>query len=218
MEDLDALYRYRFSDRERVIKDRIWKALCEDFFQRWIDPDAAVLELACGFGEFIRHIRAGRKVAVDLNPDAGTFLPPEVEFHLADASKLGFLESCSIDICFVSNFFEHLPSKAAMDQLLAQVQGILKPGGLLMALQPNIRYAPELYWDYYDHHVPLSHLSCGEAFAKSGFEIVCLIPRFLPFTTKSSLPKHPLLVKAYLQVPALWRLMGKQFFIVGRRP
>lgn len=218
MKDLDTLYRYRFSDRERAIKERVWKVLCDSYFQRWIGLDYVVLELACGYGEFIRHIQARRKVAIDLNPDAGTFLPQEVEFHLADASNLDFLASSSVDACFASNFFEHLPSKLALDQLLSQIQRVLRPGGILMALQPNIRYAPGRYWDYYDHHLPLSHLSCAEAFAKSGFEIECLIPRFLPFTTKSGLPKHPIFVKTYLHLPFLWKLIGKQFLIIGRKP
>jgi SAM-dependent methyltransferase len=217
MKDLDRLYRHRFSDGEIAAKEGVWKALCEDFFQRWIQKDAVVLEVACGHGEFIRFIRAGRKIAVDLNPDARSFLPSEVEFHLADASNLRFLESAMVDVCFVSNFFEHLPSKNAMDNLLAEIHRVLAPGGILMALQPNIRYVPGRYWDFYDHHLPLSHLSCAEAFVKSAFTVECLIPKFLPFTSKSSLPKHPLLVKAYLRFPLLWRLMGRQFFILGRK-
>jgi ubiquinone/menaquinone biosynthesis C-methylase UbiE len=217
MQNLDALYRFRFSASEKTAKEAVWRVLCEHFFQRWIQPDAVVLEIACGFGEFISSIHAKRKIAIDLNPDAPEFLPSEIEFHLADASNMDFLESSSIDICFTSNFFEHLPSKSIMDQVLAEIRRILKPGGRLMALQPNIRYAYNLYWDYYDHYLPLSHLSCAEAFAKSAFEVEYLIPRFLPFTTKSSLPKHPLLVKTYLRIPLLWRLMGKQFFILARK-
>jgi hypothetical protein len=43
-----------------------------------------------------------------------------------------------------------------------------------------------------------------------------LIPRFLPFTTKSALPQHPLLVRAYLAFRPAWRLLGGQFLVVAR--
>jgi SAM-dependent methyltransferase len=218
MQGLAELYRYRFSASEQTAKEAVWRMLCKHFFQRWIPENAVVLEIACGFGEFIRFIHAQRKIAVDLNPDAGTHLSSEIEFHQADASRMEFLPSSTVDVCFASNFFEHLPSKSIMDDVLSEIRRILIPGGRLMALQPNIRYAFARYWDYYDHHLPLSHLSCAEAFAKSSFEIEHLIPRFLPFTTKSSIPKHPVLVKAYLSFPPIWRIMGKQFFIVATKP
>jgi len=217
MRDLDALYRHRFSRGEVAAKAGVWKALCEGFLQRWIGPDAVVLELACGHGEFLRFVRAGRKIAVDLNPDVSGFLGPDVEFHLGDASRLDFLDASSIDVCFVSNFFEHLPSKSVMDEVLAGIHRVLKPGGRLLALQPNIRYEPGRYWDFYDHHLPLSHLSCAEAFAKSNFAVERVIPKFMPFSTKSRLPKSAFLVKAYLRAPILWRIFGRQFFIVGKK-
>ena len=44
------------------------------------------------------------------------------------------------------------------------------------------------------------------------------IDRFLPYTTQGALPTHPMLVKAYLKVPLAWRVLGKQFFIVARKP
>jgi len=39
----------------------------------------------------------------------------------------------------------------------------------------------------------------------------------LPYTTQGALPTHPLLVKAYLKLPLVWPLLGKQFFIVARK-
>ena len=42
--------------------------------------------------------------------------------------------------------------------------------------------------------------------------------RFLPYSTKSRLPKHPALVRAYLAFPTAWRLLGKQTLYVGERP
>lgn len=218
MERLDVLYRHRFSADARQARERVWAVLCRDFFQRYVRETDTVLDLGCGFGEFIRHIRARRRIAVDLNRDVAALLPPDVEFHAADARELGFLPSATVDVCFTSNFFEHLASKQELDAVLLAVHRVLRPGGLLVALQPNIKYAPGDYWDFYDHHLPLSHLSGAEAFAKAGFEVVELVGRFLPFTTCSPLPKHPWLVRLYLRVRLAWRLLGRQFLIVGRKP
>lgn len=218
MKDLRTLYRVRFSEADRVRKDLVWKALCDGFFQQFVVRSGTVLEIASGYGEFIRNIVASRKIAVDLNPDAKECLPPEIEFHLASASRLSMIANASIDTCFSSNFFEHLPNKETMDDVLEEVLRVLRPGGLYVVMQPNIRYEPGRYWDYYDHILPLSHLSCREAFAKAGYEVVQVIDRFVPFSTDTHIPQHPLLVRLYLRCRPVWKWMGGQFVLVGRKP
>lgn len=218
MDDLAQLYRTRFSDADRTRKDAIWRVLCERFFQRYVPATSTVLELASGYGEFLRHIRAAKKIAVDLNPESSRFVPPGAEFHLRSADDLSCIPSDSIDVCFSSNFFEHLPSKEMLDRVLKEGLRVLRPGGIYLAMQPNLRYAPGEYWDYYDHVLPLTHLACQEAFAKAGFTVIELIDRFVPFSTSSRLPQHPALVRAYLAIPLVWRLLGRQFVIVGRKP
>jgi ubiquinone/menaquinone biosynthesis C-methylase UbiE len=218
MTDVEALYDHRFSDAERARKDRLWEVLCERFLQRYVRAEDTVLDLACGLGEFSRHIRAARRIAVDLNASARRLLPDVVEFHAGPAHDLSFLPDGTVDLAFSSNFLEHLPDKAAIDAVLRDVRRVLKPGGRYVVIQPNVRYAYREYWDFYDHHTPLSHLSCGEAFALAGFEVEQVIARFLPFTTKTRVPSHPALLRLYLALPPLWRLFGKQFLLVGRKP
>jgi len=218
MDDLEKLYRIRFTDADRAKKDQVWRVLCEHFFQGYVLPTDTLLEIGCGYGEFSRHIRAGRKIAIDLNPAAAECLPPDVEFHLASAANLAPIASASVDVCFSSNFFEHLPSKQVLDRVLAETLRVLKPGGRYVAMQPNLRYAPGEYWDYYDHVLPLTHLSCYEAFAKAGYEVTELIDRFVPFSTSSRLPQSPWLVRCYLAFRPAWRVLGRQFVIVGRKP
>ncbi len=219
MTDLAALYRHRFSETERRRKDEIWQVLCRHHFQKYVRADHdTVLDIACGLGEFSRHIAARRKIAIDLNPDARALLPAEVAFHLTPADDMSAVEPASIDVAFSSNFLEHLPSKPAVDRVLAEILRVLRPGGIYVAMQPNIRFCHDRYWDFYDHHTALSDRSCAEAFALAGFEIASLIPRFLPFSTKSALPTHPALVRIYLMVPFAWRILGEQFLIVGKKP
>ena len=217
MQDLAKLYQIRFSDEARDKKDAVWKVLCESYFQQFVNPSSTVLEIACGYGEFIRHIAASDKIAIDLNPDSGKYLPEEIQFHLGSATDLSMLDGNSVDVCFSSNFFEHLPNKEVMDEVLAEAFRVLRPGGVYVAMQPNLRCEPGKYWDYYDHVLPLTDRSCQEAFFKAGFEVTKVVTRFIPFSTDSKLPQHPLLVKIYLRLPLVWPLLGGQFVIAGRK-
>lgn len=217
MTNISSMYETRFRDTGLEKRARVWKVLCAAFFQRRIDPGSTVLDLACGYGDFINNIQAARKYAVDLNPDAGKHLAPDVGFFNAVATELDCIESESLDVVFTSNFLEHMPDKTALDAVFAEVLGKLKPGGKFIVLGPNIKYAYREYWDYYDHYTPLSHLSLAEGLSISGFRVEEVIPRFLPFTMKNAMPTHPALIWAYLHLPLAWRVLGKQFLVVAEK-
>jgi SAM-dependent methyltransferase len=218
MPDLSKLYRFRFPDADRGGKMRVWKTLCERFFQPLIGEDRVIVDLACGYGEFINNIRGRKKYAVDLNPDARGHLEPDVEFRLARAEAMTGIGDESVDVVFASNLLEHLRSKEECDRVFAEVRRILRPGGRFVIMGPNIRYLAAEYWDFYDHYLPLSHLSVQEGLVQADYEIDRIIPRFLPYTMRSRLPQHPFLVACYLNVPLAWRLIGKQFLLVARKP
>jgi hypothetical protein len=90
---------------------------------------------------------------------------------------------------------------------------LLRSGGKILILQPDIRYVGQNYWNYFDHHLPLSAPSVAEALEISGFIIDSVINKFLPYTMKSKIPTPPFLVYLYLKCPLIWKVMGKQCFI-----
>lgn len=217
-DELSSLYRIRFPQKELQRKNEIWKVLTRDFLQKWVAAEDRVIDVACGYGEFINNIQAANRVAVDLNPDTRFKLDRDVDFHHESATQLSSIGKESANVVFTSNFLEHLPDKKTLDVFLEQVLETLKPGGRYLVLGPNLRYVPGQYWDFYDHHLGLTHLSLAEALGLAGFEIELNIPRFLPYTTHGKLPTHPRLVQLYLRCPWAWPLLGKQFFLVARKP
>jgi len=215
--DLPALYRRRFAARERERKDALWKALCADFLQRYVGAADTVVDLGAGYGEFINNIRCGTKIAVDVNEDTAPALDRDVTFVLGSGARIPTLQDGSADVVFASNFFEHMLSKDDLVMTLREIARVLRVGGRLLVLQPNIRFAYREYWDFFDHHTALSDRSLAEALEMSGFRVAEVRPRFLPYTTKSRLPQHPLLLRLYLRLPPVQWLLGKQMFIVAER-
>ncbi len=214
--ELQSIYQRRF-ERRAAYRNRLWQVLNEAFFQRFVAPDATVLDLGCGYCEFINHIRCGRKLGMDLNPESSAQSAPDVELLIQDCSSPWQLPDGSLDVVFTSNFFEHLPDKLALRNSLLQAARCLRPGGRLIALGPNIKYVPGAYWDFWDHFLCLTDLSLGEALENNGFRVVESHARFLPYTTVN-VPEFPAaLIRFYLASPLLWRLFGKQFLVVAER-
>jgi SAM-dependent methyltransferase len=216
---LSPLYAHRFPERELARKAAVWDVLRRHVFARWIRPDDTVLDVGAGFCEFINAVEAKRRVAVDLNPDTPRHAAVGVEVRTTPADQLGFLRDGEVDVAFTSNFFEHLPSKAALTAVVEEIFRVLRPGGRLIAMGPNIRFLPGAYWDFYDHIVPLSDQSISELLAMTGFVVEHCEPRFVPYTTKSRLPQAPWLVRAYLALrPLSSAILGKQFLVVATKP
>ncbi len=215
-ECLESIYSKRFAGSEAA-RDQVWRVLTGDFFQRWVKEDAAVLDLGAGYCEFINNIRAARKCALDLNPSTATKAAPGIIVLAQDVGQPWTLPSGSQDVIFTSNFFEHLPSKQVLQHCLGEAWRVLRPGGHLLALGPNIRFCADVYWDFFDHYLPLSDRSLAEALELSGFRMERVVPRFLPFTMHGKRPPSPFLVRAYLKLPVAWKFLGKQFFLVARK-
>jgi SAM-dependent methyltransferase len=207
-------YRQRFAQASDY-RNALWNVLCKDFFQRYVDRAATLLDLGCGWGEFSNNIVAGKKYAMDMNPDAAAHLRDDVELILQDCSQPWALPDNSLDLVFTSNFLEHLPEKSSIELTIASVKRCLKPGGVFIALGPNVRLLPGAYWDFWDHHVQISDRSLVELLRLNGFSISEQHAGFLPYTMSDGNHPNLLLVKLYLRFRLFWKLLGKQFLVVA---
>lgn len=217
-EDLSEIYRRRFDEHDLMNKQTLWAVLVRDFFQRYVPPSGTVLDLGAGNCEFINAVEAAERIAVDLNPDTRRFAGPGVKVLTTSSDAMSALADASVDTVFTSNFFEHLPTKADLMATLRECRRVTRPGGRIVVLMPNIRHLPGRYWDYLDHHLPLTHLSVAEALVLSGYDVVEARSRFLPYTVKDAkFTVRPYMIRAYLRVPLAQRLLGRQMLVVGTR-
>jgi hypothetical protein len=97
-----------------------------------------------------------------------------------------------------------------MDEVTAE-------GGRIAILGPNFRFTAKEYFDYADHIVVLTHLAVAEHLHTAGYEVISNTPRFLPYSFTGRLPASAGLTRAYLSMPLAWRILGKQFLVIGQR-
>lgn len=211
--DLSKIYQNRFAQAEK--RKAVWEVIVRDFLQRFVPKSSVVLDMPCGYGEFINNIECKKKFGLDLNKDCKIYLDKKVEFinRLAWSTEL---KSASIDIVFISNFFEHI-TKEEIIKVIKEVKRILKKGGKVMIFQPNIRFCAKDYWMFFDHITPVDDRALKEAFEVEGYSTELIIPRFLPYTMSNGAPAHPLLVSLYLKIPLAWKIIGKQSLLVFRK-
>jgi len=213
---LDRVYGRRFSDDDASNKAEIWGEIV-GYLQRFVVPGGAVLDLACDRGDFINNVSGAERWASDIR-DMSRYLPEDVRFVQGNGLSLHEqLPNDYFDLVFMSNYLEHL---ASGDEVVAQLEvarKLLKPGGRVLVLQPNIRLVGSAYWDFIDHKAALTERSLVEAGELAGLETKLVIKRFLPYTTKSALPQSAWLVRKYLAFPLAWRLLGKQTLYLGQK-
>jgi SAM-dependent methyltransferase len=213
---LEDVYAQRFSDADAAAKNAIWREISA-FLQRYVPENGIVLDVACDRGDFIRNVSASEKWATDLR-DVSSHLPQEIRFVQANGLEIDrHLPHDHFDVVFMSNYLEHLPGGEAVIEQLRVARTLLKPGGRVVVLQPNVRLVGPAYWDFIDHSTILTERSLVEAAELAELQTVEVIVRFLPYTTKSRLPQSPRLVRAYLAFRPAWRFLGKQTLYVGAK-
>lgn len=216
-----AIYTSRFSTVQDRTRRLTWQILVPEIFQPLISENSTVVDVGAGDGNFIRHIRAKRRIAVDLSEHVHELAKEGIEVLSIPATELTQYLPERVDVVVMSNFLEHLPTKRDLFDVLEEARKVLRADGKIIILQPNIKLIGHAYWDYVDHHIALTEKSLIEALEVSGFRIEKMIPAFLPYTAKSFFGhivggRFSFLVRWYLRLPFLWKLFGKQTLVVAR--
>jgi len=194
-------------------RDKVWAALWCHYFSARIRSQDCVADFGCGYGHFINHVVARRRIALDSWPEFTRFIAPGIECITGSLDKLADIPDHSIDYAFASNVAEHI-TKDEFAAFLAQLTTKLTPEGTLTLLQPNYRFAYREYFDDYTHISVYSHISLHDFLEAHGYEVLEMHPRFLPLSVKSRLPVASFFIWLYLYLP--FRPLGKQMLVRAR--
>jgi SAM-dependent methyltransferase len=214
--DYARLYEFRFRRVLTTERLRTWTEIA-GYLSRRLGHPQRVLDAAAGNGELINAFPAAERWAVDMINFEGVYGDQDVKRVIGNVLEVD-LPPGHFDAIFVSNLLEHFPSQEVVGRFLQRMRSLLVPGGKIIILGPNFRYCMSSYFDCADHTLALTHKSVEEHLYAAGFQIASVDAKFLPFSFVGRLPTNRLLVRAYLRFPVAWRMLGKQFLVIGRTP
>jgi len=79
-------------------RDVVWRSLWRSYFCKQISPNDCVLDLGCGYGDFINNVIARRRIAVDSWEDFLKYVDPDVERVVGSVTDLDFIEEGVVDL------------------------------------------------------------------------------------------------------------------------
>ncbi len=195
-------------------RDEVWKAIAEDIMNRFSVNKKCIVDLGCGYGEFIRNVRAAKRIGIDIHPDMANFMDEGIEFHNRHVLDMDFLEDNSVDMFFASNLIEHL-NKDDARKLFATIFEKLANHGRFIVLQPNFRLCYKNYFDDYTHESIYTDESLCDFLQSCNYSIVFRKAGYLPFSMKSRLPRSYWMTKLFLKLKS--PLLGKQMLVVAKK-
>ncbi len=202
--------RLAYDDKRRVL----WQTLVQEVFQPMVAADDTVLELGAGWCDFINHVTARHRIAVDVWTGIATQAAEGVQTHVGSVESLDFIDDATVNLVFASNLLEHL-TLAEVDATVAEAHRVLAPGGRLVLVQPNYRLCAERYFDDYTHVSVWSEVGMSSYLSAKGWQLEQVKGRFLPLTVKSRLPVSRTLIRTYLRSPL--KPLAGQMLVVARR-
>ena len=214
----ERIYQYRFKDIDTKKKNIVWKEvsqfICKNYFteaQRLLDP-------AGGLCEFINYATVDEKWTIDLFDGIKQHANKDVKVLIGNNLTIDIPENY-FDGVFISNFLEHLHSQEEVAHFLRRMYMSLRSNGKIVIMGPNFKYTYKEYFDFADHTVILSELGVAEHLYGAGFALKNIYPKFLPlsFRSGSFLPVNDFTTKIYLQTKFCWKILGKQFLVVGEK-
>jgi SAM-dependent methyltransferase len=214
--NFDRIYEYRFRGIDEEKKQLTWEEIANFMYNKLAQPKT-ILDPAAGKCELINSIKSEERWAVDLNDYfIKKYAAPGIKIVVGDIFKVDLPQN-HFDAVFISNFLEHLNSQEEVAALLEKMYASIRPGGKIAVMGPNFRYTYKSYFDFADHTVILTELGLAEHLYGAGFEIDNIYPKFLPLSFRGGIPVSRFLVKTYLSLPLAWRVMGKQFLLIGTK-
>ena len=92
---------------------------------------------------------------------------------------LAALGRSTFDVVLASNVLEHFEPDAA-SRLVGGIAEVLRPGGRVVLVQPNFRFAFRRYFDDYTHRAIFTDVSLAALLRAHRLSIELVQPRFLP--------------------------------------
>jgi SAM-dependent methyltransferase len=193
----------------------VWKAIARHL-ATYVPTDSDVLELGAGYCHWINNVDASRRVAVDRWDKLPAYAAPGVETMVLDiADGLASLQSATFDVVLASNVLEHFSPDTAAN-VIHTVSRLLRPGGRVLLIQPNFRYAWRSYFDDYTHRSIFTDMSLPALLRSANFTILKVEPRFLPYSLQGTrFPVTSWLVTAYLASP--FKPAAGQMLVVAQK-
>lgn len=215
MKYLTDLYKNRFPEADQKKRRVMWQAIYDSTLKKFIPENSTVMDIGAGKCELLNIIDCKTKFAVDLNPDVKKYATKGIHVLYMSALDISSKFDEKVDVVILSHFLEHLNSKDEVIAVLQKSYQLLKTGGKVIILQPNIDLVKEAYWDFIDHKMALNTKSLIELLDLTGFKIDKLVERFLPYTTKSNFPISKLIIYLYFMIPEVFRPFAGQTLIIG---
>lgn len=211
--DYERLYRFRFRGVDQRARQAAWNEI-GPFVHREMGMPRRVLDPAAGRLEFISAITADERWVIDAVDYQDAALDDSVKVIIGNALDVNLPEGY-FDGVFVSNLLEHFSAQDEIADFLRRMRTVMAPQGQIAVLGPNFKYCAREYFDCADHTLALTHVAVEEHLYAAGFTVRKVIPRFLPYSFRGSLPAAPSLIRGYLRLPFAWRFLGKQFLLIA---
>ena len=136
-------------------------------FEKYINPDSAVLDFGCGGGFLLKNLNCRKKIGVEVNPAAQKLARQnQIEVY----ARIEEMPDEYVDIIISNNALEHTLQPLQELKLLYRK---LKKGGKIIFIVPceSIRYGfkPE---DINHHLYSWSPMSIANLFQEAGFNVL----------------------------------------------